>query len=229
MIRKYKALGLALMAVFAFGAFSAQGASATPLTVEPSNLAKVFITGTTDTVGGIHKLSLGGGLSVECTHALYKGSATVVSGAVNEITLTPEYTGCKAFGFATADVKHNGCTYTLTTPTKIVGGVTWHPSQIHVICPAGKKIEITPTSFGASVCTVSIGEQTPTAGHLVGHNAGTSSAMDITDEATVEGIAFTSTGGACGASGNTASFSGNTTGTCYKNEAHTEPVNCTFS
>ena len=109
----------------------------------------------------------------------------------------------------------------------------WHASanpeisQIHVICPVGKKIEITPTSFGVSVCTASVGEQTPTAGHLVARNEVTSET--ITDEATVEGVTYTSTNSACGKGGNTAKFTGNTTATCYSNEAHTIQVGCTFS
>ena len=226
MIRSYKALGLAMMALFAFGAIAAQSASANPLTVG-GGVAKVFVTGTTDKTS-VHTLTVEPGLAVECTHALYSGSAAVVSGAVNELTLTPEYTGCKAFGFATAHVKHNGCTYTLTTPTKLkTGEVTWGKEQIHVVCPEGKKLEITPTSFGVSVCTASVGSQTPSAGHLVSRNGETE--FELTDEATVEGVTYTSTGSACGKGGNTAKFVGNTKATCYKNAEHTEKVSCKFS
>ncbi len=242
MIRNYKGLGLALMAMLALGAIAAQGASANPLTV--SGIAAggtVHITGTTDKnakgESSIHTLVVEPGLEVKCTHALYHGHAVVgVGGVVNHMTLGPEYTGCSAFGFATAHVKVNGCTYTLTTPTKIgIGEVTWdasatpEKSQIHVICPVGKKIEITPTSFGVSVCTAFVGEQTPAAGHLVARNHGPENEMTITDEATVEGVTYTSTNNACGKGGSTAKFTGNTTATCYSNEAHTIKVNCTFS
>jgi len=228
MIRKYKAFGLAMMALVAFGAIAAQGASAIPLTVDNS-LSKVFITGTTDSPS-VHTLTVEPGLAVECTHALYRGEAEVKSGAVNEISLTPEYTGCKAFGFATAHVKHNGCIFTLTTPVKIgEGEVTWNKDQIHVVCSEGKRIEITPTSFGVSVCTAFVGSQTPSAGHLVARNEGTSTEMTLTDEATVEGVTYTSTGPACGKGGNTAKFIGNTTATCFSNGLHTVKTNCTFS
>ncbi len=223
MIRNYKAIGLALMAVFAFGALAAQGASANPLTV--GGAGTLFVTGTTDKES-IHTLTVEPGLKVECSHSLYSGSAAVVGGAVNHITLTPEYTGCKAFGFATADVKTNGCHFTLTTPTKIVGGVQWHPAQIHVLCTEGKKIEITPTSFGASVCTAFVDSQTPTAGHLISKNLAEN---ELTDEATVEGVTYTSTGSACGKGGSTAKFVGNTITTCWANAAHTVKVSCKWS
>jgi len=226
MIRRYKAFGLVLMALVALGAVAAQGASASPLTV--SGVAKVFITGTTHEGGPKHVLT--STTSVECKVAHYSGSAAVVGGQVNEITLTPTYTECSAFGFATAHVKTNECHYTLTTPTKIkTGEVTWGKEQIHVLCTGGKKIEITPTSFGVSVCTQFIDSQTPTAGHLVARNAGTATAMDLTDEATVEGITYTGTGGACGTHGTNAKFTGTTTSFCYSDEKHTVKVDCTFS
>ncbi len=231
MILKYKAFGLGLLAMFAFGAIASQSALANPLTVSGVvSGQKVFITGTTDKESSIHTLTVQAGLAVECTHALYRGSAVVVSGAVNEITLTPEYTGCKAFDFATAHVKHNGCTYTLTTPTKLKEGeVTWGKEQTHVVCPEGKKIEITPTSFGISVCTGFVGSQTPATGHVVARNAGTGAEMTLTDEVTVEGIAYTSTNPACGQNTNNAKFTGNTSLACYSNEAHTIKASCTFS
>jgi hypothetical protein len=230
MIRNYKGFGLALMALLAFGAIVAQGASAVPLTVEGiAKGSQVFIQGTTDKEGEKHIFKSSG--NVECSHAEYTAAPVVgEGGAVNEVTLAPEYKNCVAFGFAGTDIKVNGCTYTLTTPTLIVTGeVTWHPSQIHVLCPAGKKIEVTPTSFGVSVCTQSIGEQTPTAGHIVARNAGTPTAMDVTDEATVQGLSYTGTGSACGTAGVNAEYTGKTTVKCYSNAAHTVQVGCTFS
>jgi len=226
MTHKYKALGLAMTAMFAFGAIAAQGAPASPLTVN-SGLSKLFITGTNHGFS-THTFTAEPGLHATCTHALYKSSATPTSGAINEITLTPEYTGCSAFGFATAHVKHNGCTYTLTTPTKLKAGeVTWGKEQIHVVCPEGKKIEITPTSFGVSPCTGFIGSQTPTAGHLVARNL--ANEFELTDEMTVEGITYTSTNSACGKNNNTAKFVGNTSATCYSNEGHITKTSCRFS
>ncbi len=230
MIRNYKGFALALLAIFAFSAFAAQSALAHPLTITTTPVPeKVFITGIQETE---HVFTNEGG-TVRCTTSTWSASATPVSGAISELTLAPTYTGCSAFGFATAHVKVNGCTYTLTTPTTtgVAGEVTWHPSQIHVLCPAGKSIEITPTAFGASICTQFIGEQTPTSGHIIARNAGTAVAMDITDEVTVKGIHYTGSGGICG-NGEThsdAEYSGNTTAKCYSDAGHTKQVGCTFS
>ena len=232
MIRNYKAFGLALMAMLALGAFVAQGASAKQLTV-PSGLTTVYVTGEKD-LENQHVFSTPNG-SVKCTTTHFHGSGPAASGSVNEITVEPTYTGCTAFGFATAHVKVNGCTYTFTTPTSIgVGQVTWSgSSQFHILCPAGKQIEITPTAFGVSNCTQFVPEQTPTSGHIIGKNAGGSGAgeMDVTLETTLSGIHYTGTGGLCG-NGEThsdATYTGNVTVTCFSDPARTVRVDCTFS
>jgi hypothetical protein len=227
MIRKYKAFGLALVAMFALSAFMAQGASAVPLTVEGLSGTNAYYTGDQD--NGLHEFITPNG-SVKCTTAVFAAKTTVGT-AVNEITISPSYSGCSAFGFATAHVKPNGCTYTFTTPTTIdVNTVTWHPEQIHIDCPEGNSIEITPTSFGVSVCTQFVSKQTPTAGHIVGRNVSNSNPMDITLEVTLEKIHYTGTGGICGnaETHSDATYKGNSTVKCYKNEAHTEQVSCTF-
>jgi hypothetical protein len=244
MIRKYKAFGLALMAIFAFSAVVAQGASAVPLTVDLPEKTAVHITGNQATQ---HKFTTPNG-SVTCSTAVFDATPTTeAGGAINEMTVAPTYTGCAAFGFATAHVNVNGCTYTFTTPAKIAGGVTWTPTiivkheggvetntgQLHIVCPAGKSIEITPTTFGVSACTQFVGTQTPTSGHVVGVNSGGTKTgeMDVLLETTLSGIHYTGTGGLCG-NGEThsdATYTGNSTVRCYKNAAHTEQVDCTFS
>jgi len=231
MIHKHKVLGLALMALFAFGAI-AQSASASPLTVATG---EVHITAAQE--GTNHLFEAGSSGTVTCTTSTSDSTATSVSGQINEITVTPTYSGCTAFG-STSHVKTNGCTYTLTTPTSLGGGVvTWHATlpeekgQIHVVCPAGKSIEITPTFLGASVCTQFIGPQTPTGGHVVGRNVVGSIPMDITLENTLTGIHYTGSGGICqnGETHTNGTLTGNTTARCYKNAAHTEQIDCTFS
>ncbi len=229
MIRNYKTLGLALMAMFAFGAIAAQGASAVPLTVETA-APTVFVTGDQD--GGSHTFTTPEG-NVTCTNTTFSGSGAQASGQVNHLTVTPDYTSCKAFFIANADVIHNGCTYTFTTPSTDIGDgqVTWHPNDLHIVCPTGKSIQITPTVFGASVCTQSVGPQTVTGGHVVGKNVLGSKPMDITLEITLSGIHYTGTGGACGNSEthSDATYTGNSTVRCFSDEAHTKQVGCTFS
>jgi hypothetical protein len=231
MIRNSKAFGLALVAMLALGAFMAQAASASPLTTTGGITA--HLTGDQESS---HKFTTPNG-SVTCTTASFDATqVTEASGQINELTVAPTYSGCAAFGFATAHVSVNGCTYTFTTPTKIASGppvkVTWSgSSQLHIVCPAGKSIEITPTTFGVSACTQFVGTQTPTGGHVIGINAGTAEKMDVTLETTLSGIHYTGTGGLCG-NGEThsdATYTGNSTVKCYKNAAHTEEVSCTFS
>ena len=241
MNRNYKAIGLALVAMFALGAFVAQGASASPLTIEGIANGTVFVKG--DQGGGEHEFKSAAG-TVKCKEAEFPGSGTVKEGKVEELTVTPTYKSCTAFGFATAHVKMNGCTYTFTTPTSLGSGkVTWNgASQLHLVCPSEKVIEITPTSFGVSVCTLTIAAQTPTGeagkeSHVVGSNSGTPTAMHVFLDITLFGIHYIGHGAPCdpepgGVKTTTqinGSLIGKSTVKCYKNELRTEQVGCTFS
>lgn len=229
MIRRYKALSVAIMAMAAFSAFMAHVASATPLT---SETATTFLTGDGDTTPTHFKTETG--QTVTCNTTSYLAKATGGT-SINELTVAPTYSVCTAFGFATAHVKVNGCTFTFTTPsTRIKAGeVTWHPADVHLVCPAEKRIEITPTSFGVSVCTQFIAPQTPTGGHVVGTNVGSAgTGMDVTLDIKLAKIHYTGTGEPCGKAGTTfedATLEGNSTVKCFSDEAHKVQVGCTFS
>ncbi len=237
MIRNYKAFGLALVAMLALGALAAQGVSAQPLTTEGLASGTVYTTGNQE---GQYIFKSGGG-EVKCSEVVFAGKGTVSEGKNSEQTVTPSYptntpsgaNNCTAFGFAGTHVITNGCTFTLTTPT---GGVTNEPtwnasSDIHMLCPAGKSIEITPTFFGASVCTQFIGPQTPTGGHIVGTNITDNEKMAITLNTTITGIHYIGTGGSCGENktNTDGSLTGSSKVTCYSDEAHTKQIGCTFS
>jgi len=212
--------GVALM----LGVISAQSASASPLTVGQSS---AWITGDQD--GGFHSLSTASG-SVSCLTATF--TAKTSGTTVNELTITPAYESCTAFGFANAHISMNGCTYTLTTANDFgTNQVIWNGGlfgQFHIACPEGKTIVITPTSFGVSVCTQTIGPQDP-GGNIVGRSAGTSSAMDITLEISWTRLSYKGTGGACGTSGEFGTYTGKSTFRCFGNEFHTFQTPCTFS
>jgi len=232
MIRNCRTLFLGLMAVVLIDALLVTGASGSPLTADtispPGPPPNLFLTGTQE---GTHTMSTGGG-DVSCTTTSFSAGKAVEGGVFNELTLTPTYTGCTAFGFATAHVKLNGCTYTLTTPTDVGNEVvTYHPSQIHLVCPEGKKTEITPTTFGASVCTQSVPSQTPTGGHVVGTNIALSNPMEITLNFTLTNTHYTGTGGACGNSEthSDASYTGAFRVRCFSNAIHNTQIHCTFS
>jgi hypothetical protein len=243
MTRSRKVLSLALMGLFALSAFITQGATASPLTVEGISAPGTVFTGG-DQDGGTHVFTSAGG-GVSCVEASFTGSGAVETGGkVNEQTVTPSYptekaaggNNCTAFGFAGAHIKTNECTYTFTTPAQLLGGsVAWaatdggSPVPLHVTCPTGKKIEITPTFFGSSVCTQFVGPQTPKGGHVIGKNAGTAEKMDVTLEIALKELSYTGTGSSCGTSGADGTLTGNSTVKCYSDAAHTKQIGCTFS
>ncbi len=226
MIRRYKAIGIALAAILALSALAAQAASASPLTVEGAGTASY--TGDQDV--GVWEFKDPGGVAAKCTSATIAGTTTGTN--VNETTYTANYTSCTGFGFAVMDWNQNNCTYTFTTPTQIKPGeVTWHGSGIHIVCPAGKSLEYTPTSFGVSACTRLIPSQTPTGGHVVGRNVAGSSPKDVTLEIKLSGIHYTGTGGLCG-NGETHSdltWTGNSTIRAYSNGGHNSQLGITYS
>jgi len=82
--------------------------------------------------------------TVECSGVSFSGTQ---SGATaKSVTVTPSYSGCTAFGFATAHVEVTGCTMTFNSDTS---------SSLN--CGATGHIIITPTFIIGSVCTVTIG------------------------------------------------------------------------
>jgi hemin uptake protein HemP len=146
MTRNLKALGLALVAVFAFAAISASAASAETtetkihgaLTTTPNVTANII--GTED--GGNHRFEVGGGVgTVECEISEFHGH---IAGKTTSPTFTPTYSICSMTLFGTkrpVTVTHNGCNYTLTAH-HFTEGDTKGLGQLHLVCPEGKKIEI---------------------------------------------------------------------------------------
>jgi hypothetical protein len=139
MTRNLKVLGLALVAVFAFAAISASGASAetkiqAAWTATPDET--VNITGFQ--VEGQYKFQLGGTGTTECD-VDFDGHTP---GKTTSLAMTPTYSKCQTTVFGISrptTVTHNGCYLTLTVHTfdDAIGA-----GQIHLLCPEGKKIEI---------------------------------------------------------------------------------------
>jgi len=198
------------------------------LTLASVPASDAWMTGDQD--GGVQVFETPKG-KVECTTVVW--TAYSANSILSEITVTPSTSGCKAFGFSFTDVKVNACTYTFTTPTSLgAEGVTWSGEQFHLLCPTGKQIEITPTAFGASVCTQFLGPQTPTGGHIVGKNKGGAGAeMDVTLEMTSSGLHYTGTGSFCSdATTHTDGvLTGNSTLRGYSDEAHATQQSITVS
>jgi hypothetical protein len=87
--------------------------------------------------------------SVECGKATVSGQLAAAS---DTITLSPTYSECKAFGFSSATVATNGCTYTVALAGTKSGNE--YPGSMGISCPVGKAIEVT-----AGNCTAAIGAQ----------------------------------------------------------------------
>jgi hypothetical protein len=196
MIRNLKALGLALVAVFALSALAASSASA----VDKFTAAKspVVITGTSHN----NKFTITNpDVGFECTTSSF--SATYTSGAT-EITVDATYTGtilqtsgthehCTATSPATkATVSMEGCDYDLTgNTTGLDNGKT--DATVWVTCPTGKEIKIV-TNAG---CTIRVPSQTPTEGGVVYTNEAGKVKVDVT----ATGVTYTSEGPLCSLGG----------------------------
>jgi hypothetical protein len=218
MTRNLKVLGLALVAALAMSALAASAASATYSFGAPN--------APTDGTGsqiGTNIFTTGAG-TVECTSATFSG--TQGSESSSDVTISPHYTGCTAFTIVGTHVKMNGCTYTFTTPTVDLGGGEFTGESPHVICTGENQIEITPTGFFGSICTVKIPGQTPTSGHVIYKNEGEGTTRVVKVTATVGGIHFTSSGGICGSSGTNGSYEGSVTLRGYQDGNHSihEPL-----
>ncbi|HEY5815726.1 MAG TPA: hypothetical protein VIS95_05240 [Solirubrobacterales bacterium] len=228
MIRNLKALGLALVAVFAMSAMTASAASATDF-FTTANQEPAYLTGSShDNI-----FNIPGGSSFQCTTSAFDG--TGVHGG-STVTVLPTYSGilnetphtnpkCTAsLGTVTIDVNH--CHYVLTGNT--TGSDNGTDATVSIVCGAAGPIKIT----GPLGCTVSVPSQTPTSGGVVydnetNHPGG--SAIKVT--ATSTGITFTSTA-ACGfvgipSHGNNATYVGSVIATGYTDNVNNSTTNLT--
>lgn len=212
MIRNLKILGLALVAVLATSAVAASGAQAQKgkITVEGGGNNTATLVGAQE---GVHVFKANGN-EVTC------GTATFHAAAKHEdetVKASATYSNCHIIALFTfsAEVKMNGCEYhfsDFTTEdeqgnTDPTGNHTNFTGTTKLICPAGKAIEVKVPVAG---CTLSIGGEQEFKDSITAKNVqGTKEHLTL--NATVNGIAFTSTGGLCGASGNGGTYNGATT------------------
>ena len=192
MIRKFKALGLALVAVFAFSAIAATGASAATFN---SEVEPTILTGSNAGEGNhVFKAS---GAEVVCTGAEFKGTAA--KKAESTLRVHPTYTGC-TFLSETATVDTSGCDYVFSATTNAGGHL-----PVSIACTGSSVIKVT-----TSACTLSFGTQNTTGG-VKSTNLGSGSSRDSTVDATVTAT-FSKSGPLCFLiSGTTGSYAGNTT------------------
>jgi hypothetical protein len=118
--------------------------------------------------------------TVKCTQFVLEGTAasqTPGTTTAQELTITPQYTGCVAFGLASI-IDMNGCEYTVTG-----AGQPALTAVVDIVCnkTVGKVIEIT----AAAGCVVTVPPQSA-GGHLVFKNSG----ADITAEVTLANLQY---------------------------------------
>jgi hypothetical protein len=182
MIRKLKILGATFVAALALSAVAASTALARSEGTITCTTHPCTITG--EGALGDHTFTTEAG-NVECK----KHIETTLTEPTSEPTMTVITRDCRAFGFLSATANMNGCHFLLTTPRHI--GTT-HSNfthewtfTTHVVCPAGKVIEIT-----AATCKVTVGPQTPE-GHVIITSTTTPTPDDIDIQTTITAIAYT--------------------------------------
>jgi hypothetical protein len=163
MIRNFKTLGVAVLAVLALSAVVASAASASNFTA-----SKYPTEGTATSAKGNDDFKTEAG-SVECKAHFVVDALSAPS---ETATVTPTYTECQAFGFLTATVSMNGCDYVFKTT-----------GNVDVVCPGGNKITVV-----ASTCEAQIGGQTGLSSVALAN-----SGSGISAKANVGGIAYTVT------------------------------------
>jgi hypothetical protein len=147
MIRNLKVLGLAFVAMMAMGAVMASAAMAVPQFTASSYPAQ--ITGSNTKGSEVFTTEAG---KVECDSHFISHSQAAAS---STLTVTPTYTSCEAFGFLSATVTTEGCSYVFHATEKVSTGVYKH--HVDVVCPAGKSIKI---SAAGGLCKAEIKGQT---------------------------------------------------------------------
>jgi hypothetical protein len=207
MTRNFKILGLALVAVFAFGAMAAAAASAQngrltstgPVTLDATEIAGKQTALTT--FGG--KLECPG--SVMTGHKYNVTPHTFIPSGAETITLTPAYTIDECFaespigsGKHFVTITMNQCDYVLHLGTT-TGVADQYNVTADVVCPENKSIIVdvyfsaTSTNEGLKICETTIGQQ---AG-LAGPTATDTTTGDLTVNGTFKRIRESRSGAGC--------------------------------
>jgi hypothetical protein len=216
MTRNLKALGLALLAVFALGAVMASAASAEGTDVKTDHFTstsgneKTILTGEqvgteAENVFGVKAVSA---LGVHCKKATYGG--TVVGNSVIEVTVVPTYFECSS-NLGAATVTNDRCAFVLTGTTdehpNTAGTKEEIHATVHLECSHEKgnlgKLKIV-TGGCEFIFQSTHPEGTTVNQNLLGAtytNEGSGSTADVKVDATVDKIHYTTKGFACGLAG----------------------------
>ena len=216
MTGKRNTVGLALLTIIA-GAIAFSAMSAPASSPPKFHFGKITYTYLTATQSGTNQLDTAGG-NIKCSAVSL--SSTYSESTVTEGIFSASYSGCTAFGL-TAHIDTMGCTYRFT-----------NSEVIHLECPAGNEITVTPTAGGVPVCHVDIPPQTLNATYA--NVAGTPDDMTVTPAAEpVIKYTVTPTDGTtkCGTEGvhSDGRYTGITTVRAYQDVEHKEQVELTYN
>ncbi len=175
MIRKFKALGLALVAVLAMSVVVASAAQAAPV-VTTTGSTSVHATG--EKIGEQFTID---GVTVTCEVSHYTGTATNGS---STLRVTPTYTGCKVGEAIPATITTHSCHYLFHLTKKDAGAPTPYTSTVNVECTE-KPITIASTN---PECFMEVKSQTG-----LGTVTATNGATDVNITPNVSGIKGTVT------------------------------------
>jgi hypothetical protein len=221
MTRKFKALSLALIAVFAMSALGAAAAQAENVThtfKSDSPNGKTDLTGFQE---GKHVFTINGTseepVSTECASAKFEG--TEVGEELDKLTVVPTYDECET-SLGAAEVIENHCAYEFGSDTTTHTNPAGVHAAVKVECVPNNTIEINVPGVGV---TVKVGEQEDL--HGVRYvNKEENEVETVTVEATVRNIAWTcSPAFICGlggipSSGTDGTYDGNTEVTGYRDD-----------
>jgi hypothetical protein len=122
--------------------------------------------------------------SVVCDRTLTSGLLGEAIGQT--LSLTPTLTNCKAFGFASATVSTEGCSYLYHITTKL--SEDSYQASMDVVCPTGKSIKVT-----AGNCKVEVAGQTGLKNVALDNVRVEGEPRDIMATDEIEGVAYTVT------------------------------------
>jgi hypothetical protein len=207
MIRNFKALGLALVAMFAMTAVFSSAASAdfesessSPTISVSSKQMQSFKTSSTSEN------------TVECTN-IEVDNGTVPGTQSTSVTVEPTYSMCENFLGQSVDIDENGCDYTFNLSNSSTKG------SVDLECPTSTGIQITV----GNICRYEIDTQT-SLGSIEYKNKGTSSTREVELVPSVTGITSTRTTSdfpfLCPNGSSTGTYTGNSTVTGSSGSGH---------
>jgi hypothetical protein len=218
MTRNLKALGLALIAVFAMSAIVASAAQAVPAFTWDNTTQE--LTAEVDGAGastGLQTFTTTSG-PVKCQGLSGKATITLGSTEATEVTSQVNYTPCTGPFGEEAQIAFGQCDYLFTAVQTVnANDPTVLTGTAHIKCLNSGQITI--QGLGG-FCQVHVGQQTP-GGHVIFHTVvpGGGAKQHVTIESTVTGIVYQGTG-LC-TSGNAGTYSGNVTIKGYSSTTHT--------